>query len=512
MKQKLPGSADLLGMIVAGFAVLAFMFGSPGRAQERGAAVYVMIWFNTEDYILPESNDAAKRLAVFLSERDIRGTFKLVGEKARMLQKLGRQDVIAALGKHEIGYHTNFHSQHPTPSEYLEQMEWEEGIDEFDRRERSGFQLLRRMFGQKPTTYGQPGSSWAPHYYGALRRWGVGTYVDAFGQMGYKQKPFWYGGVLHIVHGSDAKVLRPNADFSNLEESKNKFFSLYERRLAEGGGVISQYYHPCEFIHAAFWDAVNFSKGANPPPAEWKIPSMLPPETSEAAFRHFEGLVEYMRTFPRVKFITASEALELYRDGAQRRVFSRKELAEIADQVDQEISFQEHPNYTVAPSEVFALMTSFLAGQVREKAGQPVTLSGTPFGPTKKAAALTAPLQVSWSQFFRTVLDVEEFLQKRKRVPSVVWFGSRAAPPAAYLRAAAEVAAGLLKGKDVPDIVEVRPARMTVGDEYVSENKPDLWDWPIFPEGFTAPHLMELGRLQAWTMKPAPLFFAARKR
>ena len=152
MKQKLPGSAGFLGMIVAGFAVLAFLFGSPGRAQERGAAVYVMIWFDTEDYILPESNDAAKRLAVFLSQRNIRGTFKLVGEKARMLQRLGRQDVIAALGKHEIGYHTNFHSQHPTPSEYLEQMGWEEGIDEFDRRERSGFQLLASA-----TAYASPG-------------------------------------------------------------------------------------------------------------------------------------------------------------------------------------------------------------------------------------------------------------------------------------------------------------------------------------------------------------------
>jgi len=29
--------------------------------------------------------------------------------------------------------------------------------------------------------------------------------------------------------------------------------------------------------------------------------------------------------------------------------------------------------------------------------------------------------------------------------------------------------------------------------------------WPIHPDGFTASQLLELGRLQAWTLKPAQL-------
>jgi hypothetical protein len=33
-----------------------------------------------------------------------------------------------------------------------------------------------------------------------------------------------------------------------------------------------------------------------------------------------------------------------------------------------------------------------------------------------------------------------------------------------------------------------------------------LWfSWPIHPAGFSAPELLELGRLQAWTLKPARL-------
>ena len=42
-------------------------------------------------------------------------------------------------------------------------------------------------------------------------------------------------------------------------------------------------------------------------------------------------------------------------------------------------------------------------------------------------------------------------------------------------------------------------------DRYVAEDSPALWSWPIFPEGFHAPGIMELARLQAWTLKPAVL-------
>jgi hypothetical protein len=38
--------------------------------------VYVVLWFDTEDYIVPESDDAAKRLATFLTEQGIQATFK----------------------------------------------------------------------------------------------------------------------------------------------------------------------------------------------------------------------------------------------------------------------------------------------------------------------------------------------------------------------------------------------------------------------------------------------------
>jgi len=80
--------------------------------------VYVCLWFDTEDYILPRSDDALLALARMLSEEGIKATFRLVGEKARRLAARDRWDVIEAVGRHDIGFHSDLHSQHPTVAEY----------------------------------------------------------------------------------------------------------------------------------------------------------------------------------------------------------------------------------------------------------------------------------------------------------------------------------------------------------------------------------------------------------
>lgn len=483
--------------MVACFAVSA-------RAQQPSAGrVYVFLWFDTEDYILAQSDDAAKRIALFLTQQGIRATFKMVGEKGRVLERRGRRDVIGALAQHEIGYHSNTHSQHPTVAEYESTLDWETGVEEFTRRERAGFDDLKRIFAQAPSCYGQPGESWAPQPYGALKKWGVQVYLDEAKHIGLNGKPFWYGGLLNIFNTSEGPQLRPNDDWSNLAEAKAKFQSFYLRMTSRPeGGIISLYFHPAEFIHHQFWDAVNFAHGANPPPQEWKLPPVKTPEESDKAFNYLEELVASMKSFPRVEFVTASQGLSLFADSAQKRAFSSSELADIAAHVDQEISFQLRDDYNLAPSEVFALLERFLAGVIRKKGSEPTVLDGTPSGPPSAAVPIRDTLEVAWSQFARTVLDVADFLEKRNQIPVVVWLGSVAVSPEAYLLGLARVTKSLMAKGELPETVTISPARL-VSAPYVANDDPALWHWVIFPEGFHSPHLMDLARLQAWTLKPA---------
>src|SRR5688572_26556908 len=110
------------------------------RAEQTSAEprIDVILWFDTEDYLLPAPDDAAKRVADLLTERNVRATFKVVGEKARTLDKRSRTDVIASLKRHDIGYHSNYHSVHPTPAEYLAECGLLDGVQEFVRREGPG--------------------------------------------------------------------------------------------------------------------------------------------------------------------------------------------------------------------------------------------------------------------------------------------------------------------------------------------------------------------------------------
>src|ERR1700733_6043266 len=131
---------DMRNSIFMRTAVLIFLLSCV--ALHAAAPVYVVLWFDTEDYIEPAADDAAMRIARDLTGQGVRATFKVVGEKARVLEQRGRWDVVRALALHDIGYHSNVHSIQPTPSLYLRDLGFIEGAAEFARREGPGVKDL----------------------------------------------------------------------------------------------------------------------------------------------------------------------------------------------------------------------------------------------------------------------------------------------------------------------------------------------------------------------------------
>jgi hypothetical protein len=474
-------------------------------SKESETPVYVVLWFDTEDYLLPVSDDAAKRIANFLLAHDIRATFKLVGEKARVLEARNRSDVILALSHHEIGYHSNTHSQQPTIAVYESALGWDEGVEEFDRRERGGFDDIYRIFGCAPTCFGQPGVSWAPQAYPALKKWGVCVYLDDGQHVQLDGRPFWYGGLLNIFGIAAGRDLEPNEDWSNLESAKDYFRRLYtELRSQPAGGLISFMFHPTQFVSQEFWDAVNFARGANPPRSEWKLQPENSPSQQNQAFKYFEDLIVFMKSFANVHFITASQAYILYRDEVHLRSFGHEDLEEIARRVSPGIDFQVFDRYALSASEVFALLNSFVAAVVTNRTTSSIAVHATPYGPSSSGYGVgTGQLhEVSWNQLSRTVLDVQNYLDKNLSIPSVIWLGGSALNPESYLLALSTITRLVLGNSPVPERIPILPAEL-VSKRWVAKDSVAIWDWPIFPSGFHAPHLMVLASLQAWTLKPA---------
>ena len=487
--------------------VMIFAITLGATAQHANPPIYVTLWFDTEDYILPQDDDATKRLAEMLTRLGVKATFKIVGEKARVLEQRGRRDVIAALKRHDIGYHSNTHSQQPTIAMYLQNAGWEDGRAEFFRREAQGARDIRRIFGVDPVAYGQPGSSWAPQVYPALREMNIRMYLDESDHVGIEDQPFYYAGMLNVFK-MRSNLARMNLNGgTSLADGKSTFTKVSDQLRGKGGGTVSIYYHPNEWVQTEFWDAVNFRRGANPPRGEWKPPGTQPAAATEQAFKDFEEYVTFIKAQPGVRFVTATELMTIYEDRAMTRSFGREELRELARAVQKEITFQKMDGYALSAADAFGLLTDTTAAYVDRNA-MPTAAKLTPlYGPARTytaPAGSTRSTSFPWSAFSQAVRDTASFCRTAHRLPDEVWVGSESMAPAEYLATLGHAVEELIVTGKTPSTVTRQDGRFTA-DRYVAEDAPALWGWVIFPEGFHAPRIMELARLQAWTLKPAVL-------
>jgi hypothetical protein len=434
--------------------------------------VYHLLWFDTEDYIEPSSDDAALRLADELTKRGVRATFKIVGEKARVMEARGRADVLRALGRHEIGYHTDDHSIPPAPAEYLQKLGWLEGAAEFQRREEAGFRDLVRIFGVTPSCYGQPGNSWAPQALPALRKWGVGVYMDDGGQVGLAQQPFWYGGLLFVFNLGPNTIRADINDPSKLGPVLQRYDSAVAELKKHGGGVIQTYYHPTEFVTTEFWDGVNFRYGANPERSQWRKPRLRTKESSDQAYRLFLEFVDHAKSAPGVQLVTANDLRQLMEE--PNRVVPAPMAKKLAESID------THGGYSAAD-----LLLNLL-GMAPQHAD----------GPSRRGETTLAAPAIERPPFDRAKRDAADFIRVEGRLPDVVWIGSERLSLADF--------AATLAGDTGAASVTVKKGRLDL-EQHIGKDAARNYDWVIHPKGFAPTELLEMARLQAWTLKAAKL-------
>jgi hypothetical protein len=443
------------------------------------SSVYVVLWFDTEDYIEPAADGAALRIATDLTAEGVHATFKVVGEKARVLEARGRTDVITALSKHTIGYHSNWHSVPPTPAEYLVRLGYLEGADEFERREGPGLADVKRIFGVQPACYGQPGSSWGPQSNLALRRMGVPVYLDEGDQVGVDEQPFWYGGLLYVFRmGKNQFRAQLNAGGED-RAAYQRFDETAARLAANGGGVISIYYHPTEFVTTEFWDAVNFSHGTNPDRSQWVRPQRRTPEDSERCFQVLRRFVQHMKKRPDVRFVTAKDLPALYEGQTAGAVDPQK----AASHLQRRIVFSEIDGKTVSAAEMLMAVLGLPPAMVD--------------GPTAPGKTTYAKATIPDAAFRRSVADATAYIRRFGRLPNEVFVGAETLSLSDF---AATAAGNLGKTGDVP----VLAGTTDFESNFATDGKRPF-NWPIHPQGFDGSALLELGRLQGWTLKPARL-------
>jgi hypothetical protein len=339
----------------------------------------------------------------------------------------------------------------------------------------------------------------------------VPCYVDEGEHVGLDHQPFWYAGALNVYDMGRNCTRMDLHNPAAVEPDKAKVTAIAERLQKEPrGGLISIYYHPCEWVHQEFWDSVNFRHGANPPRERWKAPRQRPGDQTEAAFRRFEEYIDYIHSLPGVRFITAADLPSRYPDPIRSTGASERDVAELASRLlsgeAKGVDFQVIEDRSYSAADQFALLTTVVAKLI---AGEPLSyplITKWLLGPDSTPPASCNLTRIAWPAFRDAVRDVASFIETERRVPARVFIGADAVPPADFLKALAAAYdsqrnSGRLpldRGVELGQHLELLPAR------HVASDTPGLFGgWIIHPEGFRAPKILEQARLQAWTLKPA---------
>ncbi len=488
---RLAASLALLVALLSGVA-----FPAARNVNRANVRVYVTLWFDTEDWTLPGPDDLLLPLCEILEKHRIHATFKMVGEKVRGLERRGQGDVIRALARHDIGFHTTYHSIPPAVTAYLDHVDWLDGIDEFARREGAGFSEVKRVFKRTPVCYGQPGSTWAPQVYGALRRWGVPLYLDEGNQVGLQGQPFYYCGLLNVYNMAGRSTRMGLEGAADYEKGIASFRKIYDGLIEDKGGLVSIYYHPNEFGFTQFWDAVNWTGGANPPRDQWRNPQKRTADSRARAFDYFSRYLDFMQALPGVQFVTGTEMVGLYADRSAGRLFNGGEIASLARAMSREISFQKCGDTYVSAAEGFSLLLRWYLRKSETISVQ--SISGL-LGPYRREEAPAAKLVSKW-EFRNSCEDALDAMTRSGHIPNMTWVGAVPVLPADFLATvAAEITA-----ESPGTSVQIRKGNPTL-ESFAALDSPSLFDWVILPKGFRAPHVMDLARLQCWSLKPATI-------
>ncbi len=461
--------------------------------------VHILFWFDVEDYITPESDLALGRLVDIFDRHEAKATFKLVAEKVRGLRRRGHDPILAKLLPHAIGYHTDFHSRPPSISEQLVGLGWQEGIAAFVEREQEGLETLRHIFGRAPACYGQPGGAWAPQVYPALRRWCIPVYLDAGPWVNLGGQPHRYCDVLNILdvdglmhvgigRGAD-EVLNRQAQLAHIVD-----------RLRPGGGIVSLYAHECEFVTTQFWDGVNFRGGQDTPRERWQPALLVDEAEREARYAAMDNFLAFAGALPGVEISTAADLPRLFPDRAKGRWFGAREVADLAASCADRITHQQIDDAWLAPAEIFALTVRLLAERARTGRWPSEIPYRYADGPPAAPHTQINTQTLSLNDLFGTCLFENTALDQNGHLPAEVQIGRTWLSPADFLATVGAALPGWLDGG-----ADDAPIRS--GDLASAQYVPDHvgWDWIIFAPGFNGDPLLELGKLQAWTLKPATL-------
>ena len=466
--------------------------------------MYVYVCFDVEDLVHPDSDDIARDIAEMLADDGIVASMYVVGEKARLWERRGRTDVIAAVGQHDVALHTDHHSVHPTVSEYLAHKGWADGVAEAVRQEEPGVRDLARLFGAYPSSWGTGGSGWGPQIPAATRLLGVpsNVYSHAFsGETG----ACWFAGQLCYTDwtgfpgGEDAY-----ADDAAFEAALPAFLGRFEAARDRGASCLGLFAaHPTRLRYTVFWDALNFAHGQNTAPEDYRLAPRRTDEAYATSLRNLRRAILAVRDLPGVEIIS-NRALN-NRFALEVRPIAWGDVRRLAQAVvDSETIRADDP--LASPAQVLDVLARAalrLSAGGTAPAYMPLRMV---LGPVDPPPALDRPVEVDAEIGLSLCRELLQHIAETGHLPSSLVADGTPAGPGPLLRAIAaaylHLDRGLPLGRMALQPGAEEPALAAPMAEDVYQRIPY---WVPHSEDLRLDQLALHARLQSWSLKPAVL-------
>lgn len=461
---------------------------------------FITLLFDVEDLCWPESDDITLELATRLSQHGVQGTFFVVGEKAKLFAKRGRTDIIAALQAHDLGSHTTRHSIHPTIAEYLADLDWDEGVLTAMDEEGAGLEMLEGVFGRKPSSWGQPGGSWGPQIHAAMARLNTTAVVYPRTRTEICADLHWFAGAL--VFPGDALVYFDDAltDEAEFEQALQTMHFQLDERIMRGtrwSGIFVC--HPTRLRAVEFWDGLNYAKGVNTAPDNYRLPTIRSNEAYKTALRNFDRLVEILKQDKRLEIKTIAELRQNF-PPPEETVYLY-EIDEAVAEIEKKEEILTH-FYHFSPAELLDLVARVYANTevpVESLRRRPV------LGPTSEPLPFYPHDEfVYWDDFIAACKMLVNYVTRHGRLPANLHVKGAQWSTGTFYRVAMDTWFQFRSGKP-PRTIDWRPGHLypAIGHEIAAMVQDDYETWPIHQPDLDLNKILMHTCFQSWTLRPA---------
>jgi len=485
--------------IVMVILALALTLGACAGRSPAKSKTYLVVTFDVEDYVTPEAeriDDIPKWLAEIMTEEGVAGTFFVIGEKARSLERRARRDVIAAMAKHNIGSHTNFGSIHPTVTEELEKAGWDDGTRRMREQESAGFAELERIFGVPVTILARHGGSYGPQLVAALGSMKAGYQGSPASLPGHDV--VWFCGALNFS--------AQYAGFDDAYYRDDLFEPVFEKLKAElpeqarKADVLALFAgHPTKIRAEEFWD-LNFYDGKNTEPGEWRAPRLRPQETMVTAQKNFRRMMRWLKSRDDIEITNYRALMDIY--AGQKEALTREELRGVASvTLDKKVLA---PTDDFSPAEVFAgLARAIMDYQVSGTLPRSLETVHA-LGPLAMPPAQPEIARLKLEVVYGLAHEAHEFIWRTGALPSTLQVGTAPVGTGSLFALFSSVYLDMDSGKPRPeyDVPAFEPYPRTNEAKIIAEVE-GYKGWPVHRPDLDMSRIVEFTKLQLWTLKPA---------